>query len=136
NSSLDLLDARLIRKVADGHIEVAALGHCDAGMRSRVRWSDAAVQWPDGLPLHIEQLLQPLAQGEALPVGAARLVAHTGQPIPGMQITPEAAQQSFATVVVVHLEQPLPAIGSGDDSLLPERLEKQKLLLEEDYSVE
>ncbi len=136
NSSLNLLDARIIRKVSDGRVQVAALGHCDAGTRSRARWSDAAVQWPSGLPLQAERLLEPLAQGNSLPVGAARLVARCEQAMPGMQITPEAAQQSFAAVVVVHLEQPAPAVGRGDDSLLPDRLEKQKLLLEEDYGVE
>ena len=137
NSSLDLLDARIVRKGADGRVQIAALGHCDAGTRSRVRWSDAVLQWPSGLPLQTERLLKPLAQGDALPIGAARLVARCEQPMPGMQITPEAAQQSFAAVVVVHLEQPLPAIGGGgDDSLPPERLEKDKLLLEEDYGAE
>lgn len=136
NSSLDLRDARLIRKTSAGYIQVAAVGHCDAGTRSRVRWSDAAVAWPSGLPLQVERLMKPLAQGETLPVGAVRLVAHTEQPMPGMEITPEVPQQSFATVVVVHLEQPLPTIGGGDDSLLPEQLGKHKLLLEEDYSVE
>src|SRR5690606_23928912 len=64
NSSLDLRDARLIRKTSAGYIQVAAVGHCDAGTRSRVRWSDAAVAWPSGLPLQVERLMKPLAQGE------------------------------------------------------------------------
>ncbi len=136
HSSLNLLDARIIRKVADGQVQVAVLGHCDAGTRSRVRWSDAAVQWPAGLPLQVERLLEPLAQGAGLPVGAARLVARAEQAMPGLQITPEIAQQSFAAVVVVHLAQPLPAIGGGDNNLAPDQLEKQKLLLEEDYGSE
>lgn len=136
NSSLNLLDARMVRRTDAGQVQVAALGHCDAATRSRVRWSDAAVQWPSELPLQTEQLLKPLARGEALPAGATRLVARCEQPIPGMQITPEAAQQKFAAIVVVHLERPLSTVSEGDENLPPEQLATQNLLLEEDYSVE
>jgi hypothetical protein len=48
-------------------------------------------------------------------------------PLPGLSITPDAAQQTFGTVVIVHLTRPITDVPSGDANLMPDRLEKQRL---------
>jgi hypothetical protein len=130
-TSFDLMDAWLVRKSADGEIAVAALGRCDAGSRVRVRWTDAPVVGPvaglgDSLPLRVDRLMGPLSRADSLPAGSTRLVARCESPMPGLSITPEAAQQNVGTVVVVHLELPPVRIGDGDENLMPDRLEKQR----------
>ncbi len=136
-SSLNLLDGWIIRKDDAGQVTVAAIGACDAGARSRVRWSDdGAVVLPSSLPLQAERLLEPLMRSQTLPPGSTRLIARCEQIMPGLQISPEAAQQNFAAIVVVHLSHPRPVVGGGDAKLLPDRLEKQKLMLQDVESVD
>lgn len=126
-TSFDLLDAWLVRKSADGEIAVAGLGRCDAGSRVRVRWTAGPVVGLDGsLPLRVDRLMGPLSRTDTLPAGSTRLVARCDSPMPGLSITPEAAQQNVGTVVIVHLELPPVRIGGGDENLLPDRLEKQR----------
>jgi hypothetical protein len=132
-SSLDLLDAWIIRKDEQGKVNAAPLGVCDAGARKRVRWSDRqSSEVPGSLPLQAERLLTPLGRGETLPPGATRLVARCEAAMPGLTVTPETAQHNYAAVVVVHLKHPQATMGRGDHNLLPDRLEKQRATLQED----
>lgn len=126
-TSYDLLDCWIVRRDPDGNLDVAGLGRCDAGARVRVRWSASSIiDLPDEMPLDLQRLMQPLLRGETLPPGATRLVARCEMPLPGLAISPDAAQQTFGAVVVVHLSRPVPSVPSGDSNLMPDRLEKQR----------
>jgi hypothetical protein len=132
-SSLNLLDAWIIRKDDDGQLQAAAIGACDAHSRRGVRWSAAgSASWPSALPLQAELLLRPLGRGEPLAPGSARLVARCEEPMPGLQVVPESPQQSFSSVVVVHLTHPPVSVGEGDSNLLPDNLERRRQLMLED----
>ena len=127
NTLFDLLDCWIIRRDAQGKLDVAGLGRCDAGSRVRVRWSASSiVDLPGEMPLELHRLMQPMLRGETLPPGATRLVARCEMPLPGLTISPEAAQQTFGAVVIVHLSRPAATVPSGDANLMPDRLEKQR----------
>jgi hypothetical protein len=127
NTQFDLLDCWAIRRDEKGTFEVANAGTCNAGGRVRVRWTTSgSVDFPNDLPLDLHRLMLPMLAGETLPPGATRLVARCEMPLPGLMISPDMAQQTFGTVVIVHLSRPIVDVPSGDVNLLPDRLEKQR----------
>lgn len=127
NTQFDLLDCWVIRRDEKGTFEVANAGTCNAGGRVRVRWTTSgSVDFPNDLPLDLHRLMLPMLAGETLPPGATRLVARCEMPLPGLMISPDMAQQTFGTVVIVHLSRPIVDVPSGDVNLLPDRLEKQR----------
>lgn len=127
NTLFDLLDGWIIRRDAQGKLEVAEVGRCDAGSRVRVRWSASSiVDLPAEMPLDLHRLMQPMLRGETLPPGATRLVARCEMPLPGLTITPDPAQQTYGAVVIVHLSRPAAMVPGGDANLMPDRLEKQR----------
>lgn len=127
NTRFELLDGWVIRRDDAGRFEVADAGTCGAGGRVRVRWiPSGSIGLPNDLPLDLHRLMLPMLRGETLPRGATRLVARCEMPLPGLTLSPDAAQQSFGTVVIVHLARPAVAVPSGDVNLMPDRLEQQR----------
>jgi hypothetical protein len=127
NTQFELLDCWIIRRDEQNNFAVADAGTCGAGGRVRVRWiPSGTVKLPTDLPLEVHRLMLPMLGGETLPPGATRLVARCEMPLPGLTILPEAAQQTFGTVVVVHLSRPMVDVPTGDVNLMPDRLEKQR----------
>ncbi len=127
NTQFELLDCWVIRRDEKNNFEVADAGNCGVGGRTTVRWTaSGTVKLPTDLPLELHRLMLPLLAGETIPPGATRLVARCEMPLPGLTISPEAAQQTFGAVVVVHLTRPQGDAPTGDVNLMPDRLEKQR----------
>jgi len=124
-TTYDLLDCWLIRRADSGEVSVANLGRCESGTRNPVRWmASEDVMLPQSLPLETQRVMKPLLHPQTLPPGAIRLVARCETAMPGLIVTPEPAQQSFATVVVAHMKRPIAVVAAGDQNLMPDRLEK------------
>lgn len=115
-TSLVLQDAGVLRATADGQLELAWIGRLAAGQSVALHFRPAASA--DGYLAHASEearqtlgrLLDLACRDLAHRVGAVRLVAWTDQALPGLEIRPQASQQSVRTLVLVHLcHRPRPA---------------------------
>jgi hypothetical protein len=120
----DLHGAALIRRDAEGEVQVAWVGHLPAGRSQAVRfqwlrenrvdfpeWSASrqAAAMPAG-QLSLGPLLTLAADPQRLGPGQGVLVGWTDRPMPGLAIRPAASQQIVRTVIVAHLRYaPWPA---------------------------
>jgi hypothetical protein len=100
----DLLDAFVVEKMADDRIRIAALGMCESGLATSVRFRDEKeLLISDEIPERTRAMLQLLGSPESMPKDSMRVVARIEQVIPGMTITPAAIQRTSQTIVIGHL---------------------------------
>lgn len=103
-SSHELLDTVVVEKQKSGKVRVAAVGLCESGSASTLRFrDDASVIIAEDLPIQTVSMMQRLAAPAAMPRGSTRLVARIDGSVPGISITPNANQSSAQTMVLAHL---------------------------------
>lgn len=103
-SSLELLDAFVIERDAEGATRMAALGTIGSGARKAILMQrGGSVVVPSELPMGMTDAMSRLLASDAIPVGSARLIARVEQPLGGMTIAPDCKQVRAQTLVLVHL---------------------------------
>lgn len=110
-TSLLLQDAGVLRKTADGGLELAWIGRLAAAQTVALSFRPAA-SGDDYLTEASQETRQTLGRlldlaccDAALHHGDVRLVAWTDQTLPGLEIRPQASQQTVRTLVLMHLRR-------------------------------
>jgi hypothetical protein len=131
-SSLDLMNATVFRKMSSNAIEYASVGSIGSGSRVRLKWRTYDAQKDRASQIFADKLLAPFIDIQHMPPQCARLVAQIDDTIPGMQIVPETPRAQASTVIFAHLTHPTIVRSKGDGNLLPKRVERKKLSLDDD----
>jgi hypothetical protein len=112
-TSLLLQDAGVLYKTAGGRLDLAWIGSLEPAQTVQLRFQSAESAG-DYLANAGEEARQALGRLLALACGDAaldggdvRLVAWTDQPLPGLEIRPQASQETVRTLVLVHLRRGL-----------------------------
>ncbi|TWT66642.1 hypothetical protein [Allorhodopirellula solitaria] len=116
-SSLELLDAFVVARDAEGRTRIAAMGTLSSGARKPIRLvASGEVRIPTDLPMGMTDAMGRLMLADAIPSGSARLVARLDQPLGGMTISPDCKQVRAQTLVLVHLaHRPRPPAVSDEN---------------------
>lgn len=118
-SSLELLDAFVIERDADGATRVAAMGTIGSSARKPIRMQAAdRMTVPSDLPMGMSDAMDRLIVPESVPRGSARLVARLDRPLGGMAISPDCKQVRAQTIVLVHLAHPERPPPVSDENLI------------------
>ncbi|WP_068259579.1 hypothetical protein [Rubripirellula obstinata] len=121
DSSIDLLDAYLVRKDDDGRTQIANLGGCVGGSTTKPRFRPAdSVSVSSDLPMQTASLIQQLASPGIIANGTTRLVGRVDGPIGGFSIEPTTNQQLAQTIVLVNLKHATLPKSEVDENLLSE----------------
>jgi len=109
-SDFELLDAMVVRRTADGEVQVAWVGGLQAGAAKPLEFqSTDQISVPTELPMQVGRLMRAVAQPELVASGESRLIARLDGVPEALTLSPEARQRQSQTVVIVHLQhQPLP----------------------------
>tara|TARA_R110002073_G_scaffold60209_3_gene151173 strand:- start:4537 stop:6990 length:2454 start_codon:yes stop_codon:yes gene_type:complete len=103
----DLLDSFVVAKTADDQTQLAVVGLCSAGSKTKLRFrDDATVKVSADLPLQVSRVMSAFLADKSVPADSSRLVGRIEESIPGMTVTPQANQRSSQTVVVANLRFP------------------------------
>lgn len=106
-STIDLLDAIMIRKDVDGTTEVGFIGGLNAGESKTVELRETErLLVPTGLPMQTSRLIRRLGSPSSIPNGSTRLIARIDGPLQGLDITPKASQYVGQTIAIIHLQHP------------------------------
>ncbi|WP_442509958.1 hypothetical protein SH528x_001562 [Novipirellula sp. SH528] len=107
----DLLDSFVVVKTAEDQTQLAVVGICSAGSKTKLRFRDnSVVNVPSELPLQVSRVMRAFLANGSIPPQSSRLVGRIEQSMPGMNIAPQANQQSAQTIVVANLSYaPSPA---------------------------
>ncbi len=119
DSSLELLDAFVIQRDAQGRARMAAMGTIGSHASKSIRLQAIdRVVVPSDLPMGMTDAMDRLLAIDAIPAGSARLVARLEQPLGGMTISPDCKQVRAQTLVLVHLSHPRRPPVTSDKNLV------------------
>ncbi len=120
-SNLDLKRAGVLRRTADGAVEVAWVGDLPPGRKTKLQFQPAIgdsfpAEWSyemqpvgesGGKTLNLEPMAAMIRQPKTLAPGETRLLALVERPLAGLEIDPAASQTvRGGTLVVVNLQYP------------------------------
>ena len=118
-TEFDLLDSFVVRKTVGNQIQHAVVGLCSAGSKTTLRYRDnAVVNVPSELPLQASRVMHAFLANGSIPPDSSRLVGRIEQSMSGMNITPQANQQSAQTIVVANLSYPRSPAAKPDVNLV------------------
>lgn len=121
DSSIDLVDAYLIRKDNDGRTQIAVLGGCAGGSTRSPRFQPAqSVSISPESPMQTASLIQQFGAPDNMASGTTRLVGRVDGGIGGFRVKPTTNQQLAQTIVLVNLEHPALPKAEVDGNLLSE----------------
>ncbi|MEL7334631.1 MAG: hypothetical protein AAFN70_00260, partial [Planctomycetota bacterium] len=104
-TTLELLDAYVLRRRIDGVLEVADVGLLDPEETVSLRFQEReSAMVNDDLPMRVNDIMLQFARRETIPAGETRLVARMDTVPDGMVVRPAAPQVSGQTAVLVHLK--------------------------------
>jgi hypothetical protein len=126
-TDFDLTSVVLMRRSTEGVVEIAERESIDAGAKMKLTWRTPTNDLRKTYPL-----TAPFLDATKLPSGCSRLVALSQQPLTGMTVQPDVPLQNSVTIVLAHLIHPEVARSTGDANLLPNRKERERLMLDEE----
>jgi hypothetical protein len=108
---LRLQDTGVLYKAADGRLELAWIGSLEPEQTAKLSFrpvqagGDYLAAAGEEARRTLQRLLELACSDAALSDGDVRLVAWTDQALPGLEIRPQASQESLRTLVLVHLRR-------------------------------
>lgn len=106
-----LQDTGVLYRTADGRRDLAWIGSLEPAQTVKLRFrpaesaGDYLANAGEEARQTLGRLLELACADAALSDGDVRLVAWTDQPLPGLEIRPQASQETLRTLVLVHLRR-------------------------------
>ncbi len=120
-TSYDLVDMFVVEKLSTSRSRVASVANCAAGGRAALRFRDAeGMLVSSDMPMQTATLVRRLVNKDAIPVGAARVVARIEGAPTGMNVVPETNQRTSQTILVAHLSYGRVLLADAGDKPTPD----------------